>query len=144
MSPGVVADSAWGGRDLEDDPHVRVIDLHATHEGQDDRPLQRVVGGVQPGANLRRERLQPANRLSQFHRGDPRGLPLGHLLLEQRHALPQPRQPRRELLLRQQSLGVVVDRPRPREVGRCPVICGCAAAIGSAGRRWYAAAKCSG
>ncbi len=43
MSQVAAAESRRGGRDLEDDSHLSVIDLHATHEGQDEFALHRAI-----------------------------------------------------------------------------------------------------
>jgi hypothetical protein len=107
-----VVTARWGRRDLEDHLDLLVVHFYATYARQDDLPRPEGVGGVQPAADLLGERLQAADDPLHLRCGDLRRLLLGQLLLERGHALPQPGQPRRELLLGEQPVGVAVDEPR--------------------------------
>ena len=90
MLRSVVVDARRGRGHLEDDADLLVVHIHAPYKGQDNLPLQGVVGALQAGADSRREFAQAAERVFQLRCGDVRGPLLRGLLLERGHALSQP------------------------------------------------------
>jgi hypothetical protein len=86
------------------------VDLDAADEGADDRPLTVPVEPIQSGTDPARECLQVSDHQLQAALGLVRHGGLVALRLQSDKALPQPAQPRLELVGVDDLLGIAVDQ----------------------------------